>query len=90
MIEVAAQTHSHLAPMRGIKQAVSEIKAADPHTALTERAVRRMVAEGAIPAVKVGRKQLINMDTLYNYLANGSAAAAEDTAESCKIRRVAE
>ena len=44
MIEAAERIHSHLAPMRGIRQAVSEIKAADPHTALTERALRRMVA----------------------------------------------
>lgn len=89
MIEVAERTHRHLAPMRGIRQAVSEIKAADPHTALTERALRRMVAEGAIPAVRVGRKQLINMDVLYTYLAKGSAAAAEDTTEIHGIRRVA-
>lgn len=90
MIEAAERIHSHLAPMRGIKQAVSEIKAVDPHTALTERALRRMVAEGTIPAVRVGRKYLINMDVLFTYLAKGSVAAAEDTTEIHGIRRVAE
>lgn len=90
MIDTTGLTHSHLAPMRGIKQAVSEIKAADPHTALTERAVRRMVAEGTIPAVRVGRKYLINMEVLFTYLAKGSAAAAEERTESHKIRRIAE
>ena len=90
MIEAAERIHSHLAPMRGIKQAVSEIKAVDPHTALTERALRRMVAEGTIPAVRVGRKQLINLDVLYAYLTNGSAAAAEDTTSTAGIRPVRE
>ncbi|HIU57789.1 MAG TPA: excisionase family DNA-binding protein [Candidatus Ornithomonoglobus merdipullorum] len=90
MVEVSGRMHSHLAPMRGIRQAVLEIKAADPHTALTERAVRRMVAEGTIPAVRVGRKQLINLDVLYAYLTNGSAAAAEDTTNTAGIRPVRE
>ncbi len=90
MFDTVEREHCRLAPMRGIKQAVEEIKAADPCTALTERAVRRMVAEGTLPAVRVGRKYLINMDTLYLYLARGSAEAAENETKRHTIRRIAE
>lgn len=76
--------------MRGIKQAITEVKAADPDTALTERALRGMVHTGEIPYTKVGRKYLINMDALYTYLAEGSAAAAEATMIKPGIRPVKE
>ena len=88
MNEIAELTRSRLAPMRGIRQAVLEIKSADPHTALTERAVRRMVADGTIPAVRVGRKYLINMDVLHNYLTNGTAGEPLQAAPG--IRRIRE
>ena len=58
-------------PMRGIKAALEEIKVSDPYTSLTERALRRLVLTGSIPYVKVGRKYLINMNILYDYLENG-------------------
>ncbi|MGM9936134.1 MAG: hypothetical protein ACI38A_02210 [Candidatus Ornithomonoglobus sp.] len=77
-------------PMRGIKQAVQEVKAADPNTALTERALRRMILTGAVPHVNVGRKYLVNMNVLYSYLSNGTAAAAEENAVLGGIRKIAE
>ena len=55
-------------PMRGIRQAISELRAADPNTALTERALRRLVLSAELPSVKVGRKYLINMNVLNSYL----------------------
>lgn len=76
-------------PMRGVKQAVQEVKAADPNTALTERGLRRMILTGAIPHVAIGRKHLVNMNVLYAYLQSGSAAAAEPQ-KTGVIRRVAE
>ena len=42
--------------MRGIKQAITELKQNDPETALTEKALRRLVLTGAIPSVKIGTK----------------------------------
>ena len=73
--------------MRGIKTALAEVKAADPNTALTERALRRMVLTGTIPSVRVGTKYLISLDRLFGYL--GSTSASE-TAEAPAIRRIAE
>lgn len=61
-------------PMRGIKQAIAEIKAADKNTALTEKALRRLILNHEIPSVKIGRKYLVNMIVLNNYLTSGTLA----------------
>ena len=75
-------------PMRGIKQALAEVRAADPCTALTERALRRMVLAGEIPSVRIGTKYLINLDILFAYLSGGTSVTA--AAEAPAIRRIAE
>lgn len=74
--------------MRGIKQAIEEIKQADPYTALTEPALRRLVISKEIPSVRVGAKYLINMDILNNYLCSGTTEREPITA--AEIRKVAE
>ncbi|WKY47057.1 hypothetical protein Q5O24_11895 [Eubacteriaceae bacterium ES3] len=56
--------------MRTTKEAIIELKKIDSHTALTECAIRRFVTEGKIKSVKAGRKNLINMDQLIEYLNN--------------------
>ena len=76
--------------MRGIKQAIEEIKAGDPNTTLTERALRRMVNTGVIPTVKIGRKSLINMAVLETYLTNGVTVSISTPPAVCGIHRIAE
>ena len=56
--------------MRTINQAITEIKQADPNTAITERAIRRLITTNAVPSIKIGRKYLIDMDVLEGYLSN--------------------
>lgn len=58
--------------IRGIKEAIGELKEYDPETALTERGLRRLVITGEIPSVQIGTKYLINMDVLTNYLYDGT------------------
>ncbi len=58
--------------MRTVKQAIQEIKASDANTAFTEKALRRMIFDGQIPTVSVGRKTLINMDLLLAKLSGES------------------
>lgn len=58
--------------MRGIKQAIAELRAADSETGLTEHALRRLILSGALPSVRCGTKYLINMDVLTDYLYKGS------------------
>ena len=76
-----------LPPMRSIKQAYEEIKAADENTALTLRGLRALVVTGAIPSVQVGGKYLINMDVLREYLTKGCTTERE---ERGVIRRIDE
>ena len=54
--------------MRTIPKAYEEVKHSDPDTALTLRALRRMVNNGELPCVMVGTKRLIDLDLLFNIL----------------------
>lgn len=75
--------------MRGIKQAITELKQTDPNTALTERALRRLVLSKEVPSVRIGAKYLINMDLLSDYLYNGSGGG-EALSAAGGIRQIAE
>lgn len=57
---------NHIPRLRTIPQAMNEIKSADPNTALTMRALRRMVNTGEIPTVAVNSKKLVNLDLLFD------------------------
>lgn len=50
--------------MRTIDNAYAEIKAIDPQTDFTKRALRRMIANNEIPTTRIGNKNLINLDLL--------------------------
>lgn len=54
--------------MRTVQEAYDMLKASDPNTRITAKLIRRMVAEGTIPATHAGRKILVNYDTLLDYL----------------------
>lgn len=58
--------------VRKIKNSLEDIKAEDPNTCLTEYAIRQMVANGEISHIKRGRKILIDLDELKEYLYNGA------------------
>lgn len=75
--------------MRGIKQAIEELKQFDPNTALTEKALRRLVLTHEIPSTRIGTKYLINMDLLNAYLYNGSCGGEEVSAAG-GTRKIAE
>lgn len=50
--------------MRSIRDTAKYFKDLDPDTEVTEHTIRKMIAEGTIPAVKTGIKYLINLDQL--------------------------
>lgn len=58
--------------MRTLPEAMEELKAADPNTAYTLRALRAAVNKGEIPIVAVGNKRLINLDALFEMLSSPS------------------
>lgn len=53
--------------LRGIKDAMEDIKAADPKTAINEHLLRKLVTEGSIPSIKSGWKYLVDMDAIDKY-----------------------
>lgn len=55
--------------MRTAEGLLEIIKAEDPDTAITLRAIRRMIASGEIPSTAVGSKKLVNADLFLEYLA---------------------
>ena len=54
--------------VRTVPQALEEIKKVDPNTAITLRALRRMVSTGEIPSVNIASKRLIDMGLLFEHL----------------------
>lgn len=50
--------------VRTIKKAISELRAADPGTALNETALRRMILTGEVEAYRIGQKYLVDLDRL--------------------------
>lgn len=63
--------NNRIAKMRTIDEAIAEIVSLDPNTAITKNFIRSLVVSGKIPSVKAGKKYLINLDVLHNYLYNG-------------------
>ena len=57
-----------LARMRTLDECFAEIIAMDENTAISKCYIRRLALSGKIPVVMCGRKRLINLDGLINYL----------------------
>ena len=74
--------------MRTVPEAFRELKAADPNTAYTLRALRAAVNRGDIPAIMVGSKRLINLDQLFEMLAAPSSCPKQGN-EGAEIRKLA-
>ena len=58
--------------MRGINEAIEEIKAEDKNSAVTIHFLRNLLKSGTIPCVRVGAKYLVNMEVLEEYLKDPS------------------
>lgn len=53
---------------RTIREAAAYFQASDPHTCLTETAIRTLLRTGAVPSARVGRKYLVTLEALEAYL----------------------
>jgi len=53
---------------RTIREAAAYFRASDPHTCLTETAIRTLLRTGAVPCIRVGRKYLVTLEALETYL----------------------
>ena len=54
--------------MRTAEGALAVIKTEDPETAVTLRAIRGLINTGKVPHVPVGKKRLVDVDQLMDYL----------------------
>lgn len=72
--------------MRYPEQALAELKLEDPSTPVTVYMIRRLVAAGTIPSIQMGRRRLLNYDSLLEYLAH--PVSEETEARSTGIRRI--
>ena len=76
--------------MRTISTAFAELRAIDNDTSITESGLRRLVREGKVPSVRVGRKILLNVDILIQFLSNDEVQQKDPEQEYTGIRRIGE
>lgn len=82
---------SNLARMRTLDECTKSIKEIDPNTAVTKNYIRTLALSGKIPTVMCGRKRLINLDGLIEFLSystNGSETEYKAAAQPNKIRPI--
>lgn len=60
------------ARMRSIPQALKAIKSLEPETAITEHYIRKLCKNGTIKTLPDGKKQLLNLDELLEYVGMGA------------------
>ena len=69
---------------RTIKEAAAHFRAADPQTCLTETAIRTLLRTGAVPCIRVGKKYLVTLEAIENYISSGTAQRPENKQNSGK------
>ena len=57
-----------MAKYRTIQQAYECLKSQDADTAITYHALRKLVVSGQLPSMRVGKKYLIDMELLSDFL----------------------
>lgn len=60
--------------VRTIAGAAAHFRADDPHTAVTQHAIRKAVITKAVPSVRVGSKYLVAIEALEQYFAGNSTS----------------
>ena len=72
-IPIICKSSTSIPRMRTVREAAQELKVMDPHTAMTSYHIRRLCIDGVIPVVKAGKKNLLDLDTLLEYMRNPTA-----------------
>lgn len=57
---------------RTIREAAAWFKSQDPQTCLTETAIRTLLRNGSVPCVRIGKKYLVTLEALEEYLTGTS------------------
>ncbi len=76
-----------LARMRTIIQVVEYLKEEDPKSCISEHYLRQLVKQNKVPVFYAGRKALINLDKLLEYLAGDLPEADLEPAQRIGVIR---
>ena len=68
--------------MRTVNEAAQELKQLDPNTAMSPYHIRRLCLDGVLPTVRAGKKLLLDLNLLIEYL-------TDPTADKFKPRKTA-
>ena len=73
---------------RTIREAAAWFKDQDPQTCLTETAIRTLVRSGRVPCVRVGKKYLVTIEALENYLSGQTEDPVPSVTQRKNVWRV--
>ena len=68
--------------MRTVNEAAQELKQLDPNTAMSSYHIRRLCLDGILPTVRAGKKLLLDLNLLIEYM-------TDPTADKFKPRKTA-
>ena len=71
--------------MRLVKDAYEQLRKDDPDTNITMYALRTIVKSGVVPTVKLGRKTLVNYDSLLEFFRNGDDVKSQSIGTIKKV-----
>lgn len=71
--------------MRLVKDAYEQLRKDDPDTNITMYALRTIVKSGVVPTVKLGRKTLVNYDSLLEFFRNGDDVKSQSIGTIRKV-----
>lgn len=78
-----------LPQMRTINKFYDELVQEDPDTAAAKKLIRRIIVNGTVPSVQVGRKYIFDKEMMIQYL-NGSYQPTQPTPVYSTIRQIPE
>lgn len=73
--------------LRTLDEALAEIRAEDPNTAVSRNLIRRLIITNAVPTIHAGKKRLVNLDALLAYL-EGNTNPSQTEEETGIVRRI--
>ncbi|HHV09767.1 MAG TPA: DNA-binding protein [Clostridiales bacterium] len=79
-----------LTRMRTISGCMEYLRQEDPESCITEYYLRGLVKQNKVPVFHAGRKQLVNLDKLLEYLSGDQEVKEPEQVNYGKLRRVGE
>lgn len=74
--------------MRTAAKIVTEIRAMDPESDISEHYVRQLIKSGALPVVWAGNKALVNLDDVLELMRRGTKREVPEPCVIGGIRRI--